>query len=102
VLRTVVESSSSFSTDALQLCGKSRLEFARLSEISRFLCEQGARLFGIREAEIRFRLHLCCLEAVISPRIPVLGKSPHPIGYCYPLAASAMSDERSVGQASDV
>jgi hypothetical protein len=29
---------------------------------------------------------------VFVPRIPVLGKSPHPIGFSYPLGASAMSE----------
>jgi hypothetical protein len=32
------------------------------------------------------------MNPLFPPRIPVLGKSPHPIGYCYPLAASAISE----------
>jgi hypothetical protein len=32
------------------------------------------------------------MDPVFLPRIPVLGKSPHPPGFSYPLGASAMSE----------
>jgi hypothetical protein len=32
------------------------------------------------------------MTPVFLPRIPVFGKSPHPLGFSYPLGASAMSD----------